>query len=300
MSGHTQLVLGLGEVLWDCFAGRRLPGGAPANVIYHLSRLGHRAVLCSRVGADADGQELAELLRGRGLDLSALQRDPELPTGRVTVDTSDPASPVFEIHENVAWDALEPEPELLRLAAEADAVCVGTLAQRAARSRETIRRCLDIAAERLIVYDVNLREPHFSRDCIEATLERASVAKLNDDEARLLAEMLDAPRDLPGFARAVIERYGCELVCITRGADGCLAVSADDVHDEPGVPVKVADAVGAGDAFTAGLISSLLRGRDTARAVRLANRLGGLVAARAGAMPDLGDELERLTSDASC
>jgi fructokinase len=294
MSAHEQLVLGIGEVLWDCFGTRRLPGGAPANVVYHASRLGHRGVLCSRVGNDPLGDELAGLLGQRGLDLSALQRDPELPTGRVTVDTSDPASPRFEIHENVAWDAIEADPALERLAGDAAAVVVGTLAQRALRSRNTIRRCLDIAGERLTVYDVNLRQPHYRREWIEDTLRRARIVKLNDDEVRVLSGLLGAPDDLTGFARAVLDRYGCELVCITRGADGCAVVSAEAVHEEAGEPVEVADAVGAGDAFTAGLISGLLRGWDAGRAAQLANRLGARVAASPGAMPDLDAELPEL------
>jgi len=287
-------VLGIGEVLWDCFGQRRLPGGATANVVYHVTRLGHRGVLCSRVGSDPAGDDLVGLLRGRGIDLSALQRDPELPTGRVTVDTLDPASPRFEIHENVAWDAIEIDPELERLADDAAAICVGTLAQRSRRSRETIRRCLDIASEKLTVYDVNLRRPHYRREWIEATLRRARVAKLNDEEVRVLAELLDVPEEATDFARAVIDRYGCESVWITQGAEGCLAVSAGTVHREPGERVEVVDAVGAGDAFTAGLISGLLRGWEAGRTARLANRLGARVAASAGAMPDLDDALPGL------
>lgn len=283
-----QLVLGIGEILWDCFDDGRRPGGAPANVVFHVTRLHRSGLLCSRVGTDVDGDALLAVLRERGLDLRLVRRDPGRATGRVSVDTSRPDAPRFTIHENAAWDAIELGPELEQAARECAALCVGTLAQRTKRSRDTIRRCLELARSALTVYDVNLRPPFYRREWIEATLERVRVVKLNDDEVRVLDDLLELRAgDETGFARSLIGRFGLEWVCVTRGARGCLMVSADEVHDEAGVPVRVIDAVGAGDAFTAGMISGLLRGDSAAEIARSANRLGAAVAARAGAMPDI-------------
>jgi len=250
--------------------------------------------MCSRIGADDSGEDLRRTLDGHGIELDLLQIDPNLPTGWVSVDTSDPADPRFEIHADVAWDEIDLTPELEESVRHSSAIAVGTLAQRSPRSRKTIHRCLDLADHALTVYDVNLRPPYFNKDWIEATLHKTRVVKLNDGEVQDLAGMLDLPSEGAKFARSVIDRYGVELVCITRGADGCLVVSGDGEYEEPGRVVDVVDTVGAGDAFTAGLISGLLRGWGPRRSARLANRIGALVASRPGAMPDLSQAVPEL------
>ena len=290
MTGESdaRIVLGIGELLWDCFPDRRRPGGAPANVVFHATQLGHHGILGSRVGDDSDGDDLRNVLTDRGIDLACLQRDTDRPTGRVTVDISDPSAPRFEIHEDAAWDAIELDQQLADVAGRSSALCVGTLAQRSARSRETIRRCLQMAHGALTVYDVNLRPPYYRPEWIEATLALVKVVKLNDEEVEILDSLLNMRAgDGAAFSRGIIERFGVELVCVTRGAAGCLAVTRGEVHEEPGLPVQVVDTVGAGDAFTAGLITGLLRGWDVARTSRFANRLGARVAGSAGAMPEL-------------
>ena len=72
--------------------------------------------------------------------------------------------------------------------------------------------------------------------------------------------MLEAPSSDPvDLCKQLVGQGGPRLVCVTRAAQGCLLVTADDEHVAPGVEVEVADAVGAGDAFTAALIASQLR-----------------------------------------
>ena len=289
------VVVGIGELLWDCFEDRRLPGGAPANVAFHAAQLGHRGIPCSRIGDDELGRELLDYLESRDLETGFVQLDGGLPTGRVTVDTGDPGHPTFTIHENVAWDALEFDSGLERLMRDASAVCVGTLAQRDPRSRETIRRCLDAAAGAEVVYDVNLRQSWYRREWIESTLDHSTIVKLNIDEVRTLAPLLGGLPAAPGeFARALIERHDVELVCVTRAEEGCLVLTADDSAEVPGLRVAVADAVGAGDAFTAALISARLRRWPLGLTAGFANRVGALVAGRPGAMPALAGEFAEL------
>ncbi|HUU97278.1 MAG TPA: PfkB family carbohydrate kinase [Phycisphaerae bacterium] len=100
------------------------------------------------------------------------------------------------------------------------------------------------------------------------------------------------------FAADLRARFGVELVCVTRAEEGCLLIGPDETADVPGVRVEVADAVGAGDAFTAALICARLRGWGLQRAARFANEVGALVAARAGAMPALQAELADLVAKA--
>ena len=219
-----------------------------------------------------------------------------LPTGRVTVDTSNPAHPAYRIHPDVAWDGIRFDAALSAVVGEAAAVCVGSLAQRAQQSRDTIVSCLDAAGQALRVFDVNLRGDFYRKEWIEQTLRRVQIVKLNLDEVALLSPMLELPSNPMAFGRGLIDGYGVEWVCVTRAAEGCLLLTAGEVLDIPGNPVTVADAVGAGDAFTAALISARLRGWTVDRAGQLANDLGALVASRNGAMPDLSSEITGLFS----
>jgi fructokinase len=301
----TPVVVGLGELLWDCFGETRRPGGAPANVAFHADQLGCRGVVCSRVGSDPLGDEFAKFLADQGLTTDYLQRDPERPTGRATVDDSAPGHPEFTIHEDVAWDALAFTPECESLMRSAAAVCFGTLAQRSERTRETVHRCLEATAEDCLrVYDVNLRQDYYRREWVERSLESAKAVKLNEHESTVLAAQLEFPRpdtddaeSLAGFARRLSERYGLDLVCVTRADRGCVLVSGDEVAVGAGRPVDVVDSVGAGDAFTAALIVSRLRRWPLGASAEFANAVGGLVASRAGAMPPLREELSRLAAE---
>ena len=282
------MVVGLGELLWDEFGDHRRPGGAPANVAFHATQLGCRGVVCSRVGRDEPGDALLAFLESQSLETGEIQRDAVHPTGRVTVDTSNPGHPTYIIHENVAWDFLEATDRLAALGREADAICFGTLAQRSATSRATIQRVLSVSRpDCLRVYDVNLRQHWYEPATLEASLAQATIVKLNHDEVGVLAPLLSLPAEPLAFARGLLEKFAGEIVCITRSENGCLAVSAGEVAELPGVPITVADAVGAGDAFTAAFIRARLEGWSLERTAEFANRVGALVASHPGAMPPL-------------
>lgn len=292
---NSTIVVGLGEALWDCLRDSRCPGGAPANVAYHAGQFGHHGVVVSRVGEDSLGDQLVATLGDRGLDTRHIQRDPDHPTGTVTVDTARAGRPEYTIHENAAWDFISFDEKCAELMQRASAVCFGTLAQRSEASRETIRRCLAAAGDALLVYDVNLRQSWYQRDWIEHSLRAARIVKLNIDEVITLDELLEiGSADPARFGRTLQGRFGVESVYVTRAEDGCQIVAREEIVDVPGVKVQVADAVGAGDAFTAGLISAILWGWPPRAIATLANEVGALVAGRTGAMPPIRDELTEL------
>lgn len=288
-------VVGLGEALWDCFGPSRRPGGAPANVAFHAGQFGFRGVLCSRVGQDADGEDLLRILAERGVDTCCVQQDPQHPTGRVTVEATASDDPRYVIHPDAAWDYMEDSDAWREQLRSASAVCFGTLAQRSPVSRRTIARCLDGVSDGLLVYDVNLRPPWFDLRWVEASLQRSQVVKLNEREILTVGAWLDKGLDSPArVAEALLNGYDLHVVCVTRGAHGCLIRSRSEVVDTPGSPVDVVDPVGAGDAFTAALIVGLLRGWPLASIASLADQTGAMVAGRAGAMPVLREELAAL------
>lgn len=293
------LVIGLGELLWDCFGDERRPGGAPANVAFQANQLGCRGTVVTRVGQDALGTELLNFLTQQQLSTEYVQIDETFPTGTVTVEFSDANDPQYTIHEQVAWDHLQFNEELAELMQQAQAVCFGTLAQREEDSRESIHQCLAATnSDCLVVYDINLRQKYYDRRWIERSLTAAKIVKLNQDEVQILSELLTiSAENLQIFADHLQQEYGVTAVCITRGAEGCLIYADNQQYEIPGSPVEVADAVGAGDAFTAALISRRLLGWSWEQAALFANRVGGLVASKAGAMPVLRAEFERLSQE---
>jgi len=294
-----KIVVGLGELLWDLLPeGPRL-GGAPANFAVMAGRLGNHAVVASRLGTDALGARARALLETLPVDVTALQADPDLPTGTVGVAIED-GEPHYTIHEPVAWDRLQLTAEWTELAREADAVCFGTLAQRGAVSRRTILKFLDATRLDCVrVFDANLRPPFWSAETLRGSLGRATILKLNATELPLLLEATGicpyAPpahdhRQLLANVQRLLERYPLRMVCVTRGANGSLLVTRDDFDVHRGHAAEVRDTVGAGDAFTAAMTHYYLQDAPLDVMNEGGNRWGAWMASQTGAMPPLDPE----------
>lgn len=294
---EPQLVLGIGELLWDLLPeGARL-GGAPANFTVMSGRLGDHAVILSRIGRDELGRRAVEILDPLSSDESFLQVDPLHETGKVTVSLKD-GQPEYIIHQPAAWDAMELSDEWVQLAARADAICFGTLAQRSAASRQTIQTlAAETSSACVRVFDVNLRTPFYTGEVLEESLELATVVKMNDLEVPQVLGLLGMAAEertdaaaLKSGAESLLEEFpGVRLVAITRGGHGSLLVRRDEWHEHPGVQIKVADTIGAGDAFTAAMTHYLLRGASLRTLNEAGNRWGSWVASQSGAMPELKD-----------
>ena len=286
-------VVGLGEVLWDIFGETKHLGGAPANFAYHAAMLGDHGVLASRVGRDPLGDEILTLLKTGGLPTDYIQKDAKLPTGTVIVKVDKAGQPTFDIVTNVACDNLRVTKKLMALAARADAVCYGTFCQRSDVTRATIRTFLRAAKAALSVCDINLRGEFLEMTPDDSELigvaadsiATADVLKLNDDEVGILRGALARPERGDRFLRWLLREFGLRMVCVTLGAKGCVLRTPRKRVTSSGVKVKVADTVGAGDAFTAGLVNRLLRGRPLQEAADFANRIGAHVASKPGGMP---------------
>lgn len=289
------LVIGLGELLWDCFADGRQPGGAPANVAFHARQLGLPAVILSRVGHDQLGRELVQLLADRQLDVSHIQIDPRRPTGTATVDTANVSRPIFTIRQQVAWDYLAFTEDWAAVLSTAAAVCFGTLMQRTDANRRTLDRCLQAAPQALAIYDLNLRRPWYQPAWVRQGLQLASVLKFADEEASRLRDLLGSQSagDIE-LAKELIARHELRAVFVTRGPSPAAVVLPDQVIEQPPPGTPVVDTVGAGDAFTAGVIYGLLHDWPPARTLTLANQIASLVVARPVAMPELGAHCRQL------
>ena len=276
-------ILCIGEVLWDALPAGLFLGGAPLNVACHLHEMGETVCFASRIGNDELGREIIRRMERRGLEIGLVQKDPDNPTGFVCVTLDSEGSPKFEIMHPSAWDAIEADEELLREAKSARALVFGSLAQRDPRTRETVAKLRQFDVPR--VFDVNFRPPFVDQEVVEESLRNATVVKLNDEELLLMAEWFGFARELEEAARALAETFKCETVCVTHGAKGAALLHRGEWHEAPGIPVTVKDAVGAGDAFLAGLLSKLLTGTEPGEALRWANALGAYVASQDGATP---------------
>lgn len=283
-------VVAVGEVLWDEFPDGARLGGAPANFAVHCAGMGARVTLVSRVGQDNRGREALDLLRGRGVGVDFVQRDPERPTGRVRV-TLRAGRPSYEIVEGVAWDALQWEARLLPLAKGADAVCFGTLAQRNGQSRGTLRRFVAACREGCLrVLDLNFRQGFHSEEVVRESLHLANILKLSDEEVPTLRGYLRGAGDDRAFLDGVRERFGVETVALTLGAEGCRVLGPEGDFRVAAAPQRVVNTVGAGDAFTAAFVLHRLAGRDAFTCAEWGNRAGGYVATQDSATPELPEE----------
>ncbi|MBO6575945.1 MAG: carbohydrate kinase [Rhodothermales bacterium] len=277
-------VVCIGEVLWDALPDGLFLGGAVFNVSYHLNRLGTPAVMASRVGTDRLGTEIRARMAALGQSDRLVQWDTRHETGFVRVFLDREGVPGYEILGPVAWDFMEASRDLLDVAQVAPAVVFGTLAQRSVDSRKTIRRVL--ASPGIKVLDVNLRPPDADPDVVGHALEAADLAKMAFEELNQFAAWWHGPEDFSARVAWLAERFGIRRVCVTAGGDGAWLLDPEGLHRAHGIPIRVADTVGAGDAFLAGLTHALLTGKEGPEALDYANRLGALVASRDGATPD--------------
>ena len=295
---ESPLIVGLGEALYDLLPVGPVLGGAPLNAAVQAHQIGRhlggQAVMASRIGDDELGQALAENLASRGMDDTVLQRDSNAPTGTVKV-TLRGTEPEYEIIQNVAWDRLEWDDTLTRLAKRCDAVCFGTLGQRLEPARSTIQQFIETAAQAVRLFDVNLRQHYFSKDVLESGFRSASIVKMNEEELPVVAPLLDASAGETAIAQ-LIDRFGLDLFVLTRGKLGTKLFSgAETVEGQPArfELEKNADSVGAGDACSAAILHGSVRAWPLQRTADLANQLGAYVASRSGATPELPAALLR-------
>lgn len=280
-------VVGLGEVLWDVLPGRTCLGGAPANFAYITTLMGDQGIVASRVGEDSRGLDALRRMEEFRLDIDHVQTDRKNPTGTVDVTVDAQGVAQYKISQPVAWDFLEWTSDWQKLAENADAVCFGSLAQRSPESRATIRNFLAATSPVAVkVFDVNLRQNYYSAEILSDSMKPSDIVKLNDDELPKIMTLCKMPhKDELSSARKLISMYGLKVVCITRGGRGSLLVREKTSSEHPGFKIHVADTVGSGDAFTAGLVHEYLHGASLDLMNEVANLVGAWVASEVGAMP---------------
>lgn len=286
--GPAGQLLVVGEVLWDVFPDTRRLGGAPLNFAVHARRLGFHATLVSALGKDELGKKAAGEMEALGLDLGMTRWSNRWATGTASVSLDCEGRPAFQISRPAAYDDLCLLPGDLQAIQRLSPnwVYFGTLFPSIPEGRATLEQLLDAAPQAIRLYDVNLRPGFDSMQLVVDLLGKADVVKLNECEAQTVAGSLGLAAEAERFCRAGAERYGWRAVCITLGERGCAIFDGRDFVEARGENVQVVDTVGAGDAFAAAFLYGLSNGWTVSQIAGFANRVGGLVASRAGAIPE--------------
>ncbi len=288
----NEIVVGIGEALWDVLPEGRKLGGAPANFAYHVSQFGLESYIVSAVGDDALGKEITDKFTEK--KLNHMVETVPYPTGTVQVELDPNGVPQYEIKEDVAWDNIPFTPQIEALAKRTRALCYGSLAQRNEVSRQTINRFIDAMPktdDTMIIFDVNLRQRYYTKDVLDASMRKCNVLKINDEELVTISRMLGYPgTDLQSKCWILLGRYNLKMLILTCGVNGSYIFTSGNMSYLATPMVEVADTVGAGDSFTATFTSSIIKGLGVAEAHRRAVNVSAFVCTQHGATPVLPKE----------
>ena len=281
------IVVGIGEALWDVLPDGKKLGGAPANFAYHVSQFGLESCAVSAVGEDELGEEFIENLNAKRL--KHVLPKVAYPTGTVQVTLDAGGVPQYEIKEEVAWDNIPFTDELRELALHTRAVCFGSLAQRSEVSRNTINSFLDMmprTGQELKIFDINLRQGFYTKEILCQSMQKCNILKINDEELVAISRMFGYPGiDLQDKCWILLGKYNLKMLILTCGINGSYVFTPGHISFVETPKVVVADTVGAGDSFTATFIAALLRGKNVRQAHELAVQVSAYVCTQNGAMP---------------
>ena len=273
------------------------PGGAPANVLAMLRRLGRRCAFLGKVGADGFGDRLAAVLGAAGIDLRGLRRDPEIPTTLAIVHTLPGGDRDFSFYRKPGADLTLRPDELERpVLGSCRIFHFGSLSLTDEPCRSATREALDAARRggALISFDPNLRPPLWAdgaqaRAQIEWGLGQCDILKLADNEL----EFVTGEKDLHRGAAVLRRRFpNLRLLTVTLGAAGSRAYCGGAYAAVPGCALGgVVDTTGAGDAFCGCALDYVLShgpdglsGEQLCEMLRFANAAAYLVTTKRGAI----------------
>lgn len=276
-------VVCFGEVLWDILPAGAVPGGAPMNVAYHLHKLKKNPALITSIGVDEKGKELIKIFTDYGVCIDFFQTNKNYETGKVFAQPNEHNEMVYDIVQPSAWDFIEWKNEMEALVADATFFVFGSLAARNDVSKKTLMKLLESAKTKVV--DINLRAPHFTKKIVEELLTKADLLKLNLAELELISDWFSKYKNIDDRVHSISDKFKIENMVVTLGGDGAKLYYNGNAYTQNGFKVTVADTVGSGDAFLAGLLAKLLDNASPADALEFASRMGAFVATQKGGCP---------------
>lgn len=281
---NNHQVVCFGEVLWDILPSRTVPGGAPMNVAYHLQQQQKNPAVITRIGNDKEGKELIQIFSKFGICTDFFQVGDNHVTGKVYAKPTEHNEVVYDIVEPAAWDFIEYEDRLESLVSNAEFFVFGSLAARKNESKNTLLKLINAAKTKVL--DINLRAPYFNRTILEQLLLRADILKLNLAELEVIAGWFSKYISLEDRVNSLIDRFKINIIVVTKGGDGATLFYEGNEYTHKGYKVNVADTIGSGDAFLAGLLAKLSDKAKPPETLDFASRLGAFVATQSGGCPE--------------
>jgi fructokinase len=282
-------IVAFGEVLWDILPDGPRLGGAPLNFAVRAHELGNDVCLVSSVGTDELGDNAISQIERLGLSVEFITRNPEKPTGTVTVEF-DNGQPKYEIHRDVAYDYIYADDKIKAAAKSADCFYFGTLIQRSISSRialQTLVQSLPKSATRFV--DLNLRRNCYDSDNIWWSVKNSDIIKMSSDELEEVGLILGQEtyiNSAQDIAKAIVKRGVGQTCIVSQGGDGAIAASSKsgalDFERVHGSVVPIFDTVGAGDAFCAGFVHNWLQQKPLKDCLELGNAMGALAVSKPG------------------
>jgi len=280
------IVAGVGELLWDLLPDGKQLGGAPCNFAFHAKQAGCDSFVVSAIGNDDPGRELMKTVNHLGISGQYIQQN-NFPTGTVSISLDQNGHPDYTIHEQVAWDHIKWNPQIRELAETLDAVCFGSLAQRNSVSEASVVSLVSsVRPGCLRIFDINLRQHFYSKESVFQSLILSDVLKLNDDELPVLTDFFNLNGDVERQLKQLLDQFSLKYVVYTMGGKGSIIAGEDEYSFIRAPEVKVADTVGAGDAFTAVFTAGILLGIPLVQVHTKATEIAAWVCTRKGAMPE--------------
>lgn len=268
----------------------KAPGGAPANVVVALARLGHRSSFLTMVGDDPFGHHLARVLADEGVDVRGIRFSSEARTSLAFVSLAEGGERSFVFYRHPGADMLmSPADVDLARIDDHDIFHYGSITLIAESSRAALLAAIDhaLARDMTLSYDPNLRlglwpDAATARAQMLAGLEYAQVVKVSDEEVDFMAD---------GEVSA-LWRDRTQLLIVTHGAGGSTLHTRSARLHAPGFAVESVDTTGAGDGFVAAILGGLLEHGDAwpdhlREMARFANAVGALTTTARGAIPAL-------------
>lgn len=284
MEKNKTKVVCFGEILWDNLPGGKKPGGAPMNVAYHLNKLGISAALISRIGNDNSGLELLNFIGKIGISAEYCQTDLTHKTSLVEVVISENNEVNYDIVYPTAWDFIQHESRLDKLISDADAFIFGSLSVRNSVSRHTLCTLLEKSSYK--VFDVNLRDPHYTKESVTELLFKTNLVKLNIHELTMLSDWFcDTCITEQERINVIRDQFSIDEILVTKGSSGASYYTPNAHHSYPAYQVSVCDTVGSGDSFLAAFLAQKLNKNSIEKALQYASALGAYVTMNSGACP---------------
>jgi len=294
-------ILGLGEVMIQLNPVNKGPlrhsilferhvAGSEANVIVGMSRLGFSCGFLTVVGDDEFGKSVISTLRSEGVDTNYVKIRENYPTAVYFVQRGFPVpgkTTVFYYRKGSAFSTLSPDDVEEEIFQDVVLFHMSGITPALSNScKEAALKAFEIAKENgvKISFDTNIRKkllptPEKALDCLKEFIDKADYLITGLGDLNYIFPNMKMERQLEKLANMA----SChEFIVVKMGKEGACVFKRGEIVCSSGFPVEVVDELGAGDAFDAAFLASILLKRDIRESLKLANAAGALVVGAVG------------------